>query len=96
MGGIIAHGTMSAALVWQALGLDVAAPGTLPDAFAGARLSIRFRRPVRLDDIVRGEACASGGDPGRYAVRVVRQDGETVIEGTLTLAGRPGPNNPPT
>ncbi len=90
MGGIIAHGTMSAALIWQALRLN--APTSTrnhPDDFAGARLSIRFRRPVRIDDIVRGEA-VSGDEPDRYAVRVVRQDGECVIEGSLALPHRPG------
>lgn len=85
MGGIIAHGTLSAALLWQALRADGRA-GAGPEDFAGASLTIRFRQPVRIGDTVRGEAVPDPDAPGRFAVRVVRQNGETVIDGALTLS----------
>ena len=83
MGGIVAHGTMSAALIWQAL-----RPQIEPGALRGLRLSIRFRKPVRIGDTVRASADASAETPNRFVVRVVRHDGETVIEGTATTGRR--------
>lgn len=99
MGGIIAHGTLSAALIWQAARLNAATSLTRAEDFTGARLSVRFRRPVRIGDTVRGEVTAAAAEAetgARYAVRVVRHDGDAVIEGTLTLPGRPGRTHPET
>lgn len=75
MGGVIAHGTMSLNLVWQAL------ERTLGQGALGAiRLDVRFRRPVRPGDRVEagGTAEAEGGS---YRVWVRNQRGEEVIEG---------------
>lgn len=81
MGGIIAHGMLSLALVWQALRATHGA-----DAAEGARLDVRFVKPVREDDVV----TASGrrrAEAGRsYDVTVANQKGEAVITGTLSLA----------
>ena len=80
MKGVIAHGTMSMNLIWQAI------TGTFGmDAAGGAELDIRFIRPVRLGDVVTagGEASSEGG--GRFKVWVRNQAGEPVIEGTATI-----------
>ena len=80
MKGVIAHGTMSMNLIWQAI------TGTFGmDAAGGADLDIRFIRPVRLGDVVTagGEASSEGG--GRFKVWVRNQAGEPVIEGTATI-----------
>lgn len=79
MGGIIAHGTLSMNLLWQALEATFGADGT-----AGICLDIRFVRPVRVDDTV-----TAAGEPadeaGVWQVRVVNQAGETVIDGHAYL-----------
>ena len=79
MNGVIAHGTMSMNLIWQAI---TATFGM--DAAAGAELDIRFIRPVRLGDVVTagGEALSDGGG---FKVWVRNQTGEPVIEGTATI-----------
>lgn len=79
MGGIIAHGTLSMNLLWQALEATFGA-----DGIAGICLDIRFVRPVRVDDVV----TASGepaDEPGVWQVRVANQAGEAVIDGHAYL-----------
>jgi len=80
MGGIIAHGTMSVALIWQALKntLGVAALNRV-------HLQIRFVRPVRIDDTVTGGGELQAGASNVYDVWVKNQKGEDVIRGTATL-----------
>ncbi len=80
MGGIIAHGTMSVALIWQALKntLGVAALNRV-------HLEIRFVRPVRIDDTVTGGGELQAGASNVYDVWVKNQKGEDVIRGTATL-----------
>src|SRR3990172_8000293 len=77
MGGIIAHGTMSVALIWQALKntLGVAALNRV-------HLQIRFVRPVRIDDTVTGGGELQAGASKVYDVWVKNQKGEDVIRGT--------------
>jgi len=78
MGGVIAHGTMSLNLVWQALAQ------TLGDAaLHHGVMQIRFKRPVRIGQQVtaRGEALAEA--PGDYAIWVESEEGVRVIEGTF-------------
>ena len=82
MGGVIAHGTMSMGLLWQALFASFGA-----DAFAHLELDVRFVRPVRG-----GETITAGGEladaaAGTYAVWVRGDDGADRIAGTVTLAG---------
>lgn len=81
MGGIIAHGTLSMNLVWQALEASFGA------AAQGATLDIRFVRPVRVGDTVSARGTADAASAGLYAVWVENQRGEKVIEGTVQLAG---------
>jgi acyl dehydratase len=80
MRGIIAHGTMSVALIWQAL------KNTLGiDALGRIHLQIRFVRPVRIDDTVTGGGALQAGSESVYDVWVKNQKGEDVIVGTATL-----------
>jgi acyl dehydratase len=82
MGGVIAHGTMSMNLIWQALEQALGREA-LPDI----ELDIRFRRPVRPGDVVEagGEADESGQG---WRVWVRNQRGEAVIEGAARLVSR--------
>ncbi len=80
MGGIIAHGTMSVALIWQALknSLGVQALGRV-------QLQIRFVRPVRIDDTVTGGGQLQPDSDNIYDVWVRNQKNEDVILGTARL-----------
>jgi acyl dehydratase len=80
MRGIIAHGMLSLNLVWQSLRATYGG-----EAAQGAKLDIRFVRPVREDDVVSAGGHMIAGSPGVYAVAVTNQNGEPVISGTLTL-----------
>ena len=80
MGGIIAHGTMSLALIWHAL----------RDTFGSEVLNridldIRFSRPVRIDDHVSGGGTLQPGSSDTYDVWVKNQDDELVIKGTARI-----------
>jgi len=79
MGGVIAHGTMSMNLIWQALEQSLG-----PDVLPRIELDVRFRRPVRPGDVIEG-----GGEPddtgSGYHVWARNQRGEAVIEGTARL-----------
>lgn len=80
MGGIIAHGTLSLNLIWQSV------RATFPEAgLAGARLDVRFQKPVRLGDTITGGGRSADG--GGFEVWVKNQNGETVISGQLSLPG---------
>jgi len=79
MGGVIAHGTMSLNLIWQTLERTLGF-----DAVANLELDIRFRRPVRVGDMVTAGG-ALNGDGSGYAVWARNQKDENVIEGTANL-----------
>ncbi|MDX5362448.1 MAG: MaoC family dehydratase [Alphaproteobacteria bacterium] len=80
MGGVIAHGTMSLALIWQSLAQ------TFGDAkTAGAEVEIRFTRPVRIGDTVTAGGEPDPETPGRYRVWVKNQDGQPVIDGWAAI-----------
>jgi len=78
MGSIIAHGPMALGLLWQTIEQAFG-----PDATLRTELDVRFRQPVREDDVV-----TTGGslreDCG-YDIWVRNQRGEDVIVGTMTL-----------
>lgn len=80
MGGVIAHGTMSLNLIWQALEKTLGA-----EALALLDLDVRFRRPVRPGDCI-----MAGGklddDNQTWSVWVENQHKEKVIEGTASPA----------
>lgn len=80
MGGVIAHGTMSLALIWQALRKTLGAELT-----SRVHLEIRFVRPVRIDDTVTGGGSLKSGSTDVYEVWVRNQKGEDVIAGTATI-----------
>jgi 3-hydroxybutyryl-CoA dehydratase len=81
MGGIIAHGTMSVALIWQALRNTLGA-----DALNRVHLEIRFVQPVRIDDDVTGGGeLREGIRPPVYDVWVRNGKGQDVIKGTATM-----------
>jgi len=78
MKGVIAHGTMSLALIWQALRRDFGAARC-----ARAALDIRFIKPVRIDD--RLTARHQPDHDGGLSVWVENQNGEPVIKGSARL-----------
>jgi acyl dehydratase len=80
MGGVIAHGTMSLNLLWQAIALTFGA-----DAVARGALDVRFARPVRVGDALEAGGAESATQPGTLEVWVRNQDGVAVIEGTATV-----------
>jgi acyl dehydratase len=80
MRGIIAHGMLSLNLIWQSLRVTYG-----PDAQEGARLDVRFVRPVRENDTVSSRGRIREGTAGVYDVVIENQHGEPVISGTLTL-----------
>jgi acyl dehydratase len=55
-------------------------------AAEGARLEVRFVRPVREDDVVSASGRLVPGSDATYDVTVANQKGEAVITGTLSLA----------
>lgn len=88
MGGIIAHGTMSVALIWQALRNTLGV-----DALNRVHLEIRFVQPVRIDDDVTGGGeLRDGSERPVYDVWVRNGKGQNVITGTATV--KPAKGNP--
>lgn len=80
MGGIIAHGMLSLNLVWQSLRATYGAA-----AAEGAKLDVRFVRPVRENDVLSAGGRLQAGSTGAYDVVVANQKGAPVITGTLTF-----------
>lgn len=78
MKGVIAHGTMSLNLIWQALEKTLGR-----EALRDILLDVRFRRPVRVADRI--EAGGALNEGGAYQVWARNQDGVDVIEGTASL-----------
>jgi 3-hydroxybutyryl-CoA dehydratase len=78
MGGIIAHGPMALGLMWEMLERAFA-----PERLRALALDVRFRRPVREDDVIRsgGEALADGAG---FTVWIRNQHDEDVVTGALT------------
>lgn len=91
MRGIIAHGTMSVALIWQALRDTLGI-----DAQDCIHLEIRFVHPVRGDeDVSAGGVLRDGSDPPVYDVWVRNGAGLDVIKGTATVKrGKQPPGAP--
>lgn len=81
MKGVIAHGTMSLSLIWQALARTLG-----NDGIKGAKVNVRFVRPVREDDVVTGGGEEIMDTPGKFDVWVKNQNGEFVIKGTAQVA----------
>lgn len=83
LGGVIAHGTMSVCLLWQAVFRSLG-----DRAFDGLDLDIRFIKPVRIGEtlLAGGEPSADAGEDGRYDVWVRGDDGSDRVVGTLRPA----------
>lgn len=80
MGSVIAHGTMSACLIFRSLEL------TFPDLdFADLHLDIKFTSPVRIGDVVRAGGRFLHDRPGSIEVWVQAQDDNVRIAGTVTV-----------
>ena len=78
MGGVIAHGTLSLCLLWQAVQQSFAA-----EVFQDLDLDIRFVKPVRVGDVL-----TAGGErqpDGSYAVWVRGPAGDERIVGQIQL-----------
>ncbi|GAA4403559.1 MaoC family dehydratase [Quisquiliibacterium transsilvanicum] len=86
MGGVIAHGTMSLNLVWQAIASTFGAA-----VAARSAIDVRFVRPVRVGDVVEAGGTESAERPGEFDVWVRNQEGIAVIEGSATLPAAPVP-----
>ena len=81
MGGVIAHGTMSIGLIWQALEKTLGS-----DCLSNIDLDIRFIKPVRLGDRLIGGGNLQDAQTGTYEVWVRGEnDGENRIVGTAAI-----------
>ena len=82
MGGVIAHGTLSICLLWQAVS------GTLGSRALekGADLDIRFIKPVREGETISAGGQLLAGEPGCFEVWVRGDDGSERVTGILRLA----------
>jgi 3-hydroxybutyryl-CoA dehydratase len=85
MGGVIAHGTLSLNLIWQALAVTCGR-----EALQGAALDVRFVKPVRVGDTVQAGGRATDAGAASFDVWVRNQKGENVIEGTGRLRSPAG------
>lgn len=82
MGSVIAHGTMSICLLWQAVFRTFG-----ERAFESpVDLDIRFVKPVREGETLTAGGKASADDDGLYDVWVRGDDGEDRVAGALRLA----------
>ena len=78
MGGVIAHGTLSLCLLWQAVQHSFSA-----EVFNDLDLDVRFVKPVRVGDVL-----TAGGErqpDGSYAVWVRGPAGDDRIVGQIQL-----------
>lgn len=87
--GRIAHGMLSGAYVSAVIGMQLPGPGTIY-----LSQSLRFRRPVRLGDVVDVRVTVQALDPSRGEVTlstVCEVTGKRVVEGeAVVLAPRRG------
>lgn len=82
MGGVIAHGTMSVGLIWQALEMSLGR-----DMLPNVTLDIRFIKPVRLGDRLQAGGQRQEGSAQTYDVWVKELgDNEPRIVGTAIVA----------
>ena len=87
--GRIAHGMLSGAYVSAVIGMQLPGPGTIY-----LSQSLRFRRPVRLGDVVDVRVTVEALDPARGEVTlstICEVAGKRVVEGeAVVLAPRRG------
>lgn len=80
----IAHGTMSLALVWEAV------RASFGDAAMPGEAEIRFSAPVPVDTRITARGHCIDDQAGRYAFEVVREDDTVALSGTITVMRRSG------
>lgn len=80
MGGVIAHGTLSICLLWQAIF------ASLGKSAGAVELNVRFVKPVRLGETLHAGGELSADDPNTYHVWVRGNDGSDRLNGTLVTA----------
>ena len=80
MGGIIAHGTMSLSLIWEALARSVGR-----ERIAHTTLDVRFLAPVRVDERVTVGGTQRADDAGCFDVWA-RTAAASVIEGVARVS----------
>lgn len=90
MGGVIAHGTMSVCLLWQAIYRTFA-----PEMLSSAELDVRFVKPVRLGERLEAGGQRDAEDPRLYTVWVRADDGAERLAGTLRTAAIPAQERAP-
>ncbi|MBL4873532.1 MAG: acyl dehydratase [Rhodobacteraceae bacterium] len=78
MGGIIAHGTMSLALIWQILRAEFGVTRC-----GAANVDIRFTKPVRINDVLTAKVELK--EDNAFYVWVENQTGVRVIDGVARL-----------
>ena len=78
MGGVIAHGTMSISLLWQALQRTFGA-----QAFDLLDLDVRFLKPVRLEETLTAGGQPNAENPELLDVWVRGDDGVDRVAGTV-------------
>ena len=78
MGGVIAHGTMSISLLWQALQRTFGA-----QAFDLLDLDVRFLKPVRLEETLTAGGQPNAENPEVLDVWVRGDDGVDRVAGTV-------------
>jgi len=78
MGGVIAHGTMSISLLWQALQRTFG-----PQAFDLLDLDVRFLKPVRLEETLTAGGQPNAENPELLDVWVRGDDGVHRVAGTV-------------
>jgi 3-hydroxybutyryl-CoA dehydratase len=83
MGGVIAHGTMSICLLWQAIFRSFAA-----EDLVNPHLDVRFLAPVREGETLTAGLTPTPGDMDLYDVWVQSDDGGNRVAGTLRLSAR--------
>lgn len=76
-GGCIAHGTMTAALIWDAVEVALGA-----EAIQGLAAEIKFVAPVPVDTKV--DALMTEVGPDAFNVTIRRAESSPVVEATLT------------
>lgn len=79
-GDVIAHGTMSLSLIWQAATRTFG-----KEAVSRAKMNVRFSKPVRNGDTVTAGGTQSADNPKRYDVYVKTQNDDIVIQGWLEI-----------
>ncbi len=82
--GRIAHGILTAAYISAVIGMKLPGPGTIY-----LSQSMRFRRPVRIGDIITATVDVKEKDDEKERITlgtiVTNQDGETVLQGEALI-----------